>query len=160
MSSRSPMIGGSETPTAPLSLAHSSDLTDSSMLIKGGTAHQRKRPSPRRHISATHRFQLLHSADSTSGRSVAGTVHNVWIITWTSMPAVHVAQATLNVVSLPRANGSDDISAELFDRSAISSSVSVGNRNPRAWPLMIHHCVCGSVGCAAKTGRCFSSPDP
>src|SRR5437667_90994 len=73
MGSRSPMIGGSEIPTAPWSLAHSSDLRDSSMLIKGGTAHQRKRPSPSRHISATHRFQLLHSANSTQVRSVSTT---------------------------------------------------------------------------------------
>ena len=152
------MIGGRETPTAPLSLAHSSDLRDSSMLIKGGTAHQRKRPSPSRHISATHRFQLLHSASSTSGRSVAGTVHNVWIITWTSMPKRSMWRSRRSTSSPSRAPmGVTTSRPSCFDRSAISSSVSVGNRNPRAWPLMIHHCVCGSVGCAAKTGRYFSS---
>src|ERR1700745_2986119 len=44
-----------------------------------------------------------------------------------------------------------------WDRTATSCSFNVAKRKPQALPFTIHHCVCGSVGWAAKTGLNRSS---
>ena len=109
------------------------------MLINGSTEHHRRRPSARSHMSATQRFQLLHSASSTSGRSVVGTVHSVWNSTWVSMPRRSMCRSRRSTSSSREPMGVTRSRPCSRDRSAISSSVRVMNRKPRACPLMIHH---------------------
>ena len=56
------------------------------MLSSGGMQDQRSRPLLCFQMSASQRFQLLHSATSTAGRSAQDSMNMVLCSTWTSTP--------------------------------------------------------------------------
>ena len=146
------------TPTAPWSRAQLSSSRDSSMLISGSTVHQRNRPLARSphvgHPAVPALAQRQLHLGSVGCRHRPTGCETPPGCRCPNGPCAGDAARRRPPGSRWGLRGPRPCSR---DRSAISSSVRVTNRRPRACPLMIHHCVCGSVGCGANTGRYFSS---
>ena len=126
------------------------------MLNVGARHDQRNRPSDCAQMSASHRFQLPHSATSTGARSVTRSMNMVLCSTCTSTPVASMCSSRSPTSLNSRAPlESANLRPTRCWRRRISSSENNGKRLPRTLPSTSQNCSVtpASSGADSGTGR-------
>ncbi len=111
------------------------------MLSSGGMQDQRSRPLLCFQMSASQRFQLLHSATSAAGRSAQDSMKMVLCNTWTSTPVASIYSKRKSTLPSSRdACWSANLRPTCCWRLSSSSSENAGKRKPRTLPSMTQNC--------------------
>ena len=132
------------------------------MLSVGARHDHRSRPSDWDQMSASHRFQLPHSATSTGARSVTCVMNMVLCSTCTSTPVSSMCSSrSPTFPSSMDSSASANLRPTCRSRWRNASSENAGKRKPFTLPSTTQNCCLtpDSSGDASGTGRyCFSDP--